>query len=56
MRRRFADVLIRTCEMLAVVGLRSGRSRLKKYWSKVIRQDMAHLKNHRGYEGVDVEY
>lgn len=31
------------CEQLAMVGLRRGRGRMKKYRGEVIRQDMTHF-------------
>ncbi|XP_075106724.1 uncharacterized protein LOC142179624 [Nicotiana tabacum] len=34
---------IRRCEILIMAGLRKGRSRPKKYWSEVIKQDMSLL-------------
>ncbi|KAG5592687.1 hypothetical protein H5410_043201 [Solanum commersonii] len=34
---------IRRCERLDMMSLKEGRGRSKKYWGKVIRQDMAHL-------------
>nr|XP_016512735.1 PREDICTED: uncharacterized protein LOC107829780 [Nicotiana tabacum] len=40
MRRRSPDAPVRICEWLAVVGVRRGRGRPKKYWGEVIRHDM----------------
>ncbi|XP_070036192.1 uncharacterized protein [Nicotiana tomentosiformis] len=40
--RRSPDAPVR-CEQLVVEGKRRGRGRPKKYWGKVIRQDMARL-------------
>lgn len=34
---------VRRFERVAVVGLRRGRGRPKKYWVEVIRKDMTHL-------------
>lgn len=42
-KRRYIDVPARRCEQLAMVGLRRGRGRMKKYQGEVIRQDMTHL-------------
>lgn len=42
-KRRCTDVLVRSCEMLTLEGLRRGRGRPKKHGGKVIRQDMASL-------------
>ncbi|KAG5604428.1 hypothetical protein H5410_025920 [Solanum commersonii] len=42
-KRRCTNTLVKKCEQLAMVGLRIGRVRPKKYWRKVIRQDMTHL-------------
>ncbi|XP_070002810.1 uncharacterized protein [Nicotiana sylvestris] len=43
-QRRSTDAPVRRCERLAVVGMRRGRGRPKKYWGEVIRQDMARLR------------
>jgi len=37
------NVPARRYEKLAIVGLRRGRGRPKKYWREVIRWDMTHL-------------
>nr|XP_016480851.1 PREDICTED: uncharacterized protein LOC107801947 [Nicotiana tabacum] len=37
MRRRSPDAPVRRCERLALVGMRRGRGRPKKYWGDVIR-------------------
>ena len=42
-QRRSPDAPVRRCERLVVEGTRRGRGRPKKYWEKVIRQDMARL-------------
>ncbi|XP_070029961.1 uncharacterized protein [Nicotiana sylvestris] len=42
-RRRSPDAPVMRCEWLALAGTRRGRGRPKKYWGKVIRQDMARL-------------
>ncbi|KAG5595319.1 hypothetical protein H5410_036551 [Solanum commersonii] len=42
-RRRCVDALVRRCEGLAIKGTRRGRSRPKRYWGEVIRQDLAQL-------------
>ncbi|XP_070037020.1 uncharacterized protein [Nicotiana tomentosiformis] len=42
-RRRNLDSPIRRCERLALASMRRGRGPPKKYWGKVIRQDMARL-------------
>lgn len=42
-KRRCTDVLVGRYERLAMVNLRTGRGRLKKYWEGVVRQDMTHL-------------
>ncbi|XP_070024846.1 uncharacterized protein [Nicotiana sylvestris] len=34
------DAPVRRCERLALMGMRKGRIRPKKYWGEVIRQDM----------------
>lgn len=39
-KRRCLDSLVRKCERLAIDGFKRGRSRLKKYWGEVIRQDV----------------
>ncbi|XP_070004684.1 uncharacterized protein [Nicotiana sylvestris] len=41
MQRRNLDAPVRMCQRLALTGTRRGRGRPKKYWGKVIRQDMA---------------
>ncbi|XP_070005283.1 uncharacterized protein [Nicotiana sylvestris] len=42
-KRRSIDAPVRRCERLAMESLRRDRGRPKKYWGKVIRQDMALL-------------
>ncbi|XP_070003743.1 uncharacterized protein [Nicotiana sylvestris] len=42
-QRRSPDAPVRRCERLALVGMRRGRGRTKKYWREVIRQDMVRL-------------
>ncbi|XP_070039517.1 uncharacterized protein [Nicotiana tomentosiformis] len=43
MPRRSQDAPVRRCELLALMGIRRGRGRAKKYWGEVTRQDMARL-------------
>lgn len=44
MERRCTDAPVRRCERLVIEDTRRGRGRPKKYWGKVIRQDMAQLR------------
>lgn len=41
--KRSVDALMRRRERLAMVGIRRGRDKLKKYWWEVIRKDNVHL-------------
>nr|XP_016478590.1 PREDICTED: uncharacterized protein LOC107799961 [Nicotiana tabacum] len=43
-RRRSPDAPVRSCERLAVVGMRRGRGRPKRCWGEVIRHDMARMR------------
>ncbi|KAG5613275.1 hypothetical protein H5410_024556 [Solanum commersonii] len=40
-KRQCVDAPVRRCEGLVVEGMRRVRGRPKKYWGKVIRQDLA---------------
>ncbi|XP_070050175.1 uncharacterized protein [Nicotiana tomentosiformis] len=42
-RRRSIDAPVRRCGRLTLAGIMKGRGRPKKYWSEVIRQNMARL-------------
>ncbi|XP_075103437.1 uncharacterized protein LOC142178019 [Nicotiana tabacum] len=42
-KRKSIDAPVRRCERLVLESLRRGRSRPKKYWGEVIREDMALL-------------
>ncbi|KAG5610436.1 hypothetical protein H5410_021717 [Solanum commersonii] len=42
-KRRYADALVRSYERLDIVELMRDKGRLKKYWEKVIRQNVTHL-------------
>ncbi|KAG5610987.1 hypothetical protein H5410_022268 [Solanum commersonii] len=41
--KRSTNALIRRCERLVVIGLRKGRSRLRKNWREVMRHDVTHF-------------
>ncbi|XP_075096104.1 uncharacterized protein LOC142174207 [Nicotiana tabacum] len=43
-RKRDMDAPVRRCERWTMTGLRKGRSRPKKYWGVVTRQDMSVLR------------
>nr|XP_016436653.1 PREDICTED: uncharacterized protein LOC107762784 [Nicotiana tabacum] len=43
-QRRSPDAPVRSCERLAIVGVRRGRGRPKRYWGEVIRNDMARMR------------
>ena len=42
-KRRCVDTPVRRCERLAIEGRKRCRGRPKKYWEKVLKQDMKHL-------------